>query len=148
MKPTIAKLESLMKEVGVYLIDSSDRSLETKPAPNKWSKKEILGHLIDSAINNLKRFTEAQFLPSPYRLQKYRQDDLVRVNAYQRVDVQEILTLWLALNRQIAHVVEGMKTEHLDKSVILDDGSMTDLRFLVVDYVEHMEHHVKQIVGR
>lgn len=46
----------------------SKEELLSKPAPGKWSKLEILGHLIDSAINNLKRFTEIQFLPQPYKV--------------------------------------------------------------------------------
>lgn len=34
-----------------------------KPAPGKWSKKEILGHLIDSAANNHQRFVRLQLQP-------------------------------------------------------------------------------------
>ncbi|MDF9795710.1 hypothetical protein OKW21_000973 [Catalinimonas alkaloidigena] len=56
-------------------------------------KKEILGHLVDSAIRNLKRFTEVQFSSQPYRIQKYQQDELLRSNHYQNQNYEEILTL-------------------------------------------------------
>src|SRR4030095_2595683 len=40
------------------LLQETEVSL--KPAPGKWSKKEILGHLIDSATNNHQRFVRTQ----------------------------------------------------------------------------------------
>jgi|TARA_R110000737_G_scaffold264685_1_gene272514 hypothetical protein len=62
--------------------------------PKKWSKKEILGHLIDSGINNLQRFTEIQFSDRPYVIRKYNQNELVIVNDYQNAEIKEILDFW------------------------------------------------------
>ena len=72
-----------------------------KRAPGKWSKQEILGHLIDSAINNLKRFTEIQFLPQPYKVISYRQNELVEVNHYQNLPLAHLLDLWNILNPEL-----------------------------------------------
>ena len=68
-----------------HMKELSSEDLLRRPAPDKWSKQEILGHLIDSAINNLKRFTEIQFLPQPYSVISYRQNELVTVNDYQNL---------------------------------------------------------------
>ena len=68
----------------------------TECAPGKWSRQEILGHLIDSAINNLKRFTDAQVSKGPYQLQPYDQNALVGINQYQSLSLTHLLTLWTA----------------------------------------------------
>lgn len=95
----------------------SKEELLSKPAPNKWSRLEILGHLIDSAINNLKRFTEIQFLPPPYKVVSYRQNELVAVNNYQNLPVGHLLDLWKTLNQQIIYVVKNIPQEKLNFSV-------------------------------
>ena len=79
----------------------ASEDLLKRPAPGKWSKQEILGHLIDSAINNLKRFTEIQFLPQPYTVISYMQNELVIINDYQNLSLDHLLDLWRALNRQL-----------------------------------------------
>src|SRR6187200_1391748 len=86
-------------------------------APGKWSKQEILGHLIDSAINNLKRFTEIQFLPRPYIIISYRQNELIPVNDYQNLPLQHLLDLWQSLNRQIVFVVKAIPVDKLNYPV-------------------------------
>src|SRR6187551_16772 len=95
----------------------SSEELLKRPAPGKWSKQEILGHLIDSAINNLKRFTEIQFLPQPYTVESYQQNELVIVNDYQNLPLQHLLDLWQSLNRQIIFVVKAIPTDKLNYPV-------------------------------
>ena len=121
--------------------------LLNKPAAKKWSKKEILGHLIDSAINNLKRFTDIQFLLQPYIVQSYHQDNLVAANNYQQLSLDHLLSLWQSLNRQIIFVVNQIPPEKLSYPVDpqYDKHEMKTLGWLICDYVAHMEHHMKQI---
>ena len=119
----------------------------TKPAPGKWSKQEILGHLIDSAINNLKRFTEIQFLPQPYKVVSYDQVNLVIVSDYQNLPIDHLLGLWQALNRHIVFVVEKIPPEKLKYPVNpqYESREMKTLGWVICDYVAHMEHHFRQI---
>jgi hypothetical protein len=118
-------------------------------APGKWCRQEILGHLIDSAINNLKRFTDIQFLAQPYIVQSYKQDELVVVNNYAKLPLEHLLDLWQILNRQIIFVVENIPDEKL--LIPVDpgyaDGEMRSLGWVIADYVAHMEHHFLQIFG-
>src|SRR5664279_1547105 len=65
MNQPIAHFEELLKTVPKRLVDLADDAVSHKPAPNRWSKKEILGHLIDSAANNHQRFVRAQSTPRP-----------------------------------------------------------------------------------
>jgi hypothetical protein len=116
--------------------------------PGKWNRQEILGHLIDSAINNLKRFTEIQFLPQPYIVQAYEQDELVRVNDYAQLPLDHLLGLWQALNRQIIFVVENIPAEKLHYPVNpgYHNNETKTLGWIICDYVAHIEHHWKQVV--
>jgi len=96
----IRNLENLVSEISKYVSETSDEILSEKTNPEKWSKKEILGHLIDSGINNLQRFTEIQFDEKPYKLESYNQNELVKANQYQGADSDEILNLLQAINRK------------------------------------------------
>lgn len=127
----------------------STEELLYRRAEGKWSKKEILGHLVDSAINNLKRFTDAQFLPLPYEVIGYQQVDLVVVNDYQNLPLDHLLELWKALNKQIVYVVRNIDEEKLNYTVVpgLDNGDLKTLGWIIADYVAHMEHHFRQIFG-
>jgi hypothetical protein len=145
MELQIKKIEALLSIINEYFNSVSDAVLEFKPSQDKWSKKEILGHLVDSAIHNLVRFTEINYVEKPYHHRPYRQNDLVNLNQYQTMDTNELLQLWLSLNKQIIRVFKNVDDKALDYKIILNDQSVIDLKFLMTDYVEHMEHHINQI---
>lgn len=147
---TAAAMDQLEKHIGsfpVKLKQLSSAELVSKPAPGKWSNKEILGHLIDSAINNLGRFTEIQFLPQPYSIIAYQQNELVIVNEYQTLPLDHLLDLWQALNRQIVFAVKNIPAEKLNYPVDpqYENKELKTLGWVVCDYVGHMEHHFRQI---
>ena len=147
MIETAKRLEELLKTGQTYLSQASGSDLKYKSLPGKWSKQEILGHLIDSGINNLQRFTEIQSAERPFKVRKYKQDDLVIANAYQDADMSELLPLWLALNKRILKVMEKQTEAALNYRIELPDGQLSDLRFLMTDYVDHLEYHLKQIMN-
>lgn len=120
----------------------------THKAPGKWSRQEILGHLIDSALNNLKRFTDAQFGAVPYLVQGYDQNRLVEVNQYQHLPLAHLVALWRSLNEQILYVAEAIPTETLDRPIRLSNPveSEKTIGWLIVDYVYHLEHHLKTLL--
>lgn len=141
------QLEKFIKSFPVKIKQFSSEELLHKPAPNKWSRQEILGHLIDSAINNLKRFTEIQFLPQPYSVIAYRQNELVVINDYQNLQLDHLLDLWQALNRQIVFVVRNIAPEKFNYPVDpqYENKEIKTLGWLICDYVAHMAHHFRQI---
>ena len=145
LQTALAQLEKHIKEVPEQFKQLSTDSILKKPAPGKWSKQEILGHLIDSAINNLKRFTDAQYFPQPYTVIRYNQDELVVINRYQQLPLDHLLQLWSVLNKQVLHVAANIPAEKLAYTIIATSGESKSLEWLVIDYVEHMEHHLKQI---
>lgn len=141
------QLEKYIESFPIKFKQLSSAELLNKPAPGKWSNKEILGHLIDSAINNLKRFTEIQFLPQPYSIISYKQNELVIVNDYQNLNLDHLLDLWQALNRQIVFVVRNIQVEKLNYPVDpqYENKELKTLGWVICDYVAHMEHHFRQI---
>ena len=125
---------------------SEERRLD-RSAPGKWSRQEVLGHLADSAIHNLTRFTVIPFAPSPYIIQPYKQTELVQVNRYQELPAAHLLILWEGLNRQILYVMEGLTPQQLAMPVqpgYADQATHT-LGWVFCDYVMHLEHHLSQI---
>ena len=144
MKDSILRFEQLLAENAGYFPTIDSIILEAK-IPGKWSKKEILGHLVDSGIHNLVRFTEINYLEKPYRHRPYNQIDLVNLNQYQTMDIQDLTQLWLAINKQIVRLMKSVDNKALDYKIILSDESIIDLKFLMTDYVDHLEHHIKQL---
>nr|WP_315253809.1 DinB family protein [uncultured Flavobacterium sp.] len=144
MQNTIFKFEKLVDENAINFSTIGSVTFETKN-PDKWSKKEILGHLIDSAIHNLVRFTEIHYIEKPYHHRSYNQTELVNLNQYQTMDINELTQLWLSLNKQIIRIFKNIDEKALDFQIILSDQSVIDLKFLMTDYVEHLEYHINQI---
>ena len=146
MIETTNKLEQLLKSGLEYLSQSSEMEMNRKTSPEKWSKKEILGHLIDSGINNLQRFTEIQFEDKPYIIRKYKQNELVKVNNYQNAKTNEIVEFWLSINNRIKNLIELQTEKTLNYKIELEKDNISDLKFLMKDYVDHLEHHLNQIM--
>jgi len=147
MELHVEKTERLLSITNEYFNSVSNAVLEFKASEDKWSKKEILGHLVDSAIHNLVRFTEINYLEKPYRHRTYSQNDLVSLNQYQTMNTNELLQLWLSLNKQIIRIFKNVDYNALDYKIIMNDQSVIDLKFLMTDYVEHLEHHISQILN-
>jgi hypothetical protein len=147
LQTALLRLEKHIQEIPERFKQFNAEDLLHKPAPGKWSKQEILGHLIDSAINNLKRFTDSQYFPQPYTVIRYNQDELVIINRYQQMPLVQLLELWSALNKQVLQVASYIPAEKLAYTIITPSGDARTLEWLAIDYVEHMEHHLKQIFG-
>jgi mannose-6-phosphate isomerase-like protein (cupin superfamily) len=146
MNTVAARLSQIIARVPGNLKSMTEEALIKRPQPGKWSKKEIMGHLIDSAYYNLLRFKEAQYATPPYVVRNYAQDALVTLNDYQHLSLEEILQRWMTLNRQIIQVITRIPKDKLSVETIAEDGSpLGTLSFIIEDYLAHMEHHLRQI---
>lgn len=143
---SIMKLESLITEMTEIVTATNEVEFNLKFAPDKWSKKEILGHLCDSAVNNHIRFVKILLSDYPIAIQGYAQNDWVRVNNYQdQYDQSEVLLLWQQLNRMILRVMRKADLSDFQKKCVLPDKTEVTLEWLFNDYVDHLIHHLEQI---
>ena len=124
----------------------SDEIASYKPAADRWSKKEILGHLIDSAVNNHQRFVGAQFDPA-LETSSYDQERWVSSQSYQTESWPDLVNLWLLLNRHLLHVINNVPPQALSHTLSIGGRPAATLSFVIEDYVRHMEHHLSQIIG-
>jgi hypothetical protein len=109
-----------------------------------WSRRQVIGHLIDSASNNHQRFVRAM-LADALVFPGYDQDGNVRVQAAQEADWGVLVSLWLSYNRYLAHVIGKIPAGKLDMACTIGNGEPVTLRFVVEDYMEHLLHHLGQI---
>lgn len=139
------RLNQLVSEASVKFSAIGAEQWAHKPDPGKWSKKEILGHLIDSAANNHLRFVRAQLQDKEYSSFGYEQDFFVSSQHYQEKSIEDNQTLWEAYNKHLAHVILHINPEKLQIVCRIGQYEPCDLAFIVKDYVDHLEHHLVEI---
>ena len=142
MYSTASKLEALLNDYLKQLNAVSEEQFSKKPSPIKWSKKEIIGHLIDSAQNNIRRFIVAQYEDNS--LIKYNQDKWVVINNYQHTDSSFLIQLWYLLNKQIIGILQNTTAETAQRTC--STGDIHTLEWLAEDYIKHLKHHVHQVL--
>jgi hypothetical protein len=128
----------------VQLTSLPEADAAREKGPGKWSKKEILGHLIDSAANNHQRFVRAQ-LAGPFIGPGYDQQGWVSVHVYRQRPWQELVELWVALNRHVAVVIESVPDGKLNTPCTIGEDQPVSLEWLMRDYLRHLKHHLAQI---
>jgi hypothetical protein len=109
-----------------------------------WSRKQVIGHLIDSASNNHQRFVRAALQPS-LEFPGYDQSGSVRVQAVQDADWQLLVAMWAAYNRYLAHVIARLPVSKLGTVCRIGSGDPVTLDFLATDYLTHLAHHLSQL---
>ena len=118
-----------------------------KPQPNKWSPKEIIGHLIDSASNNHQRFVRAA-LQRELTFPGYDQEALVALVKPNDANWGLLVRFWEGYNRYLAHVIANLPESAGEISCAIGQNTPASLRFIAEDYVAHLKHHLNQIVGQ
>ena len=133
-------------DAGLQIFQRVDESRTTRrPEPGKWCAREILGHLVDSACNNHRRFVLGQDA-GPLAFDGYEQATWVRRQRYAEVPFRETVVLWCAYNRHLAHVIASAPPDTLAHAGRAPDGIRTvTVGFLMEDYVTHLRHHLEQL---
>jgi len=109
-----------------------------------WPRKQVIGHLIDSASNNHQRFVRAS-LQGSLEFPRYDQDGCVRVQAVQSAPWPLLVSLWTNYNLYLAHVIGHLPADKLEARCRIGDGEPVTLKFLAEDYLTHLMHHLNQI---
>lgn len=150
-----AELRRAVEEALPALRAISEAESSRPPAPGKWSPREVLGHLIDSASNNHQRFVRARF-QEDLVFPEYSQEDWVRSQNYRDAPWADLLELWRLYNLHLARVLDAIPEDvrrretrrhnfHRIALHGLPEGEPATLEYLMRDYVLHLRHHVAQL---
>jgi hypothetical protein len=147
LKNITQRLLKNVTEIPSKFLSFDEEELREKPTPDKWSKKEILGHLIDSAANNHHRFVKAQIEEDLDKIISYQQNSWVAVQNYNEIDSKSLSELWKSYNHHILWIISNFDESKLNTTWEMDDNEASGetIFFLIKDYVDHMDHHLKQI---
>ena len=111
--------------------------------------KQILGHLVDSASNNIHRMIHLQYQPTPLAFPDYANlganDTWIGLQNYQEEDWRDIVELWRCLNRHFSHVMLNIKDTALENIWLSALGQEISLKAMVLDYPRHFKLHLAEI---
>jgi hypothetical protein len=145
MQIIIHELLAIVREYNQKMAAIPKEHFIAKPNPKKWSRIEVLGHLVDSAQNNLRRFICSQY-ESPPALITYDQEFWVAANQYSLTKKEDMIQLWALLNQRIASVLENMSEANRQKYCPIGSGGLKSVEWFADDYVKHLKHHLNQIL--
>jgi hypothetical protein len=156
-RPYVELLDASLDRAEPLLRAMSDARSARPRAPGKWTPREIIGHLIDSAKNKHGRFLRAM-QQDDLVFDGYEQEQWVTMQRYATAPWGELLTLWILLNRHLARVMREVPSDagarprarhNLHqiawKTVPADQPASLD--YFMQDYVGHLRHHLRQILG-
>ena len=117
---------------------------DTPWRPDGWTRKQIVGHLLDSASNNRQRFVRAS-VDGHYEGPGYAQDEWVAAHGYAGLPWETLLRWWQAEHEILAAVVDRIPENRLGASCVVGDHEPVTLRFLFEDYLTHQRGHFAQL---
>ena len=145
--PAIATdLGRTVAEARPMLVKLTNADTSLRPQPKKWSKKEIVGHLLDSASNNHQRFVRAA-TQGDLTFPGYEQDALVDLQHFSEMDWGFLVDFWAGYNRYLAHIISVLPEKAATATCHIGQNAPATLEWIAQDYVAHLKHHLNQIVG-
>jgi len=147
---TARRLAGVLDDV-VPKLRALDAAFVAQPRePGKWSRKEVLGHLVDSAANNHQRFVRAALIDATSHgelsFPDYEQARSVALQGYQAFGWDGLVALWEGYNRFLAHVLHCLPESCADVRCAIGAKEPVALAFLAEDYVVHLQHHLGQVL--
>lgn len=141
---TAAKLLAEIAGAEPRLRAFDEEQASASRAAGKWSRKQVLGHLVDSAANNHQRFVRGQEVEALV-LPGYAQENWVASQRYDSRPWSDIVGLWVAYNRHLAHVLAHVPAEKAEVLCSIGTNPQVTLGHIARDYVGHIRHHLRQI---
>jgi hypothetical protein len=132
-------------EIRVALCAFPAASADAPYRPGGWTRKQILGHMIDSAANNHQRFVRAA-LDGQYAGPGYAQEDWVNLHGYTEISWATLLEWWDTAHQRLVAVVVRIPPERYAAPCVVGQDAPVTLQFLIEDYIAHQRHHLRQIL--
>ena len=145
MENTAKELNELVNDTFIRFKKIPLQEWEQRYAPGKWTRKQVLGHLVDSASNNHQRFVRAQL--GDNLTVTYTQDNWVSVQDYNNANANNLINLWISYNKHLAYIISKISEEKYNTHCNIGKEQPVTLEWLINDYVRHLKHHLNQILG-
>lgn len=145
MNKLLTEFSAILQASPKRMVGIADADAEKKPTSGRWSKKEILGHLIDSASNNHQRFVRAQFA-ARVELPGYEQEAWVATQAYATESWADLVNLWLLYNRHLLHILRNLPEGAHTHEISIGGKPPVTLQAVAEDYLSHLKNHIAQIL--
>ena len=144
MTGSAGRLAAILESVPARLGAIPEAEAGHRPAPGHWSRKEILGHLIDSAANNHQRIVRARLTPR-LDFPGYEQESWVASQSYASEPWRDLVELWVTLNRHLLHIIRAVPEAALAHQCVIGGKPPVTLAALIDGYRQHLEHHLDQL---
>jgi hypothetical protein len=144
MADVATQFQANLKAIHAALLATPAELADTPWRVGGWTRKQIVGHLLDSATNNRHRFVRAS-TGGTYAGPQYAQDAWVAAHGYADQPWETLLRWWQAEHEILAAIVARIPEERLETQCTVGDDEPVTLRFLIEDYIQHQKWHLKQI---
>ena len=146
MQTVVEDLQRAVEDAAAKLAQFNEADVSSPMGEGKWSRKQLLGHLIDSASNNHQRFIRAQSGGST-AFPGYAQEIWVERNGYGDAAWDDLVALWQAYNKHLMRVIARIPADKFDIACTVGESEPMTLGFIAEDYVRHLKHHVQQLLS-
>lgn len=146
MKNIANQIYEMVGKIEPQLRRMTEEDLRYKSSPDEWSKKEILGHLIDSAANNHQRFIRAVYHVAD-QFPTYDQVEWVKIQKYNEIPSRTLIAFWVAYNIHLCHVIDCIPSDAESSPCNIGKEEPVPLDYIVKDYLRHLRHHVEDLLN-
>jgi hypothetical protein len=130
-------------EVAAALRGATDEELDRRPAPGKWTSREIVHHLADSEMTSAIRLRRLIAEDAPM-IQGYDQEQFARVLFYDR-PIAASLAAFQAARASTVEILERLTPEQWARvGTHSESGAYSVDRWLEI-YADHAHDHADQI---
>jgi hypothetical protein len=147
MKDIANQIYEIVRKIEPQLSRMKEDGLGYKSSPDEWSKKEILGHLIDSAANNHQRFVRAVYHVAD-QFPAYDQVEWVKIQKYNEISWTTLVAFWVAYNIHLCHVIDCIPSDAESSPCNIGKKESVPLDFIIKDYLRHLRHHTEDLLNK
>jgi len=147
VKEIAEQLRIVIKDAKKQLLSIDQNKADIKISSDQWSKKEILGHLIDSAANNHQRFVRAVYNEAD-TFPTYKQNEWVAIQQYNESSWKALIELWAAYNDHLSDLLERIPGSIKSNPCNIGKSEPASLEFVAKDYLRHLKHHIDKILQK
>lgn len=141
----IERLTVLIDTVPEILENRNEEDFALQPWLGMWSKKQMLGHLIDRAAITHQRIIRMQYENDPVIF--YNRKRWMELQQYNSADSNDLIQLWKWYNKHLLHIIKNISFQDPENRTVSKSGDQSNLKLLVKGYVYHVENDLVHIFG-